>query len=112
MNEAQRARVAGYLGLAQRAGKIAAGDTAAKTALLKGRACLLVLAEDASAAVREELLALAGSDVPVLFWPDKNDLGLIVGKSRRGALALLDEGFAGAIAKVLAPDTDTAVRRK
>lgn len=111
MNEAQRARVAGYLGLAQRAGKIAAGDTAAKTALLKGRACLLVLAEDASAAVREELLALAGS-VPVLFWPDKNDLGLIVGKSRRGALALLDEGFAGAIAKVLAPDTDTAVRRK
>lgn len=102
MNEVQRRRIAGYLGLAQRAGKIAAGDAMAKTALATGRACLLILAEDAAPAVKRELLALAGEEVPVLVWPDKTDLGLIVGKSRRGALALSDEGFARAIAKVLA----------
>lgn len=102
MNEEQRRRIAGYLGLAQRAGKIAAGDAAAKTALSKGKAWLLVLAEDAADGVKAELRALAGEEVPVLFWPDKRDLGLIVGKSRRGALALTDEGFARAIEKVLA----------
>ena len=104
MNEEQRRRVAGYLGLAQQAGKIAAGDGAAKTALEKRKACLLVLAEDASAAVKQELAALAGEQIPVLYWPDKNDLGLIVGKSRRGAVALTDEGFARAILKVLGPN--------
>ena len=102
MNEEQRRRIAGYLGLAQRAGKIAAGDSAAKTALVKGKAELLVLAEDAADSVKAELQALAGEEVPVLLWPDKSDLGLIVGKSRRGALALTDEGFARAILKVLA----------
>lgn len=101
MNEAQYRRIAGYLGLAQRAGKIAAGDAAAKTALIKGRAHLLVLAEDAADSVKRELTALAGESVPQLYWPDKADLGRIVGKSRRGALVLNDEGFARAIAKVL-----------
>ena len=101
MNEEQRRRIAGYLGLAQRAGKVAAGDSAAKTALIKGKARLLVVAEDAADSVKDELRALAGEEVPLLFWPDKNGLGLIVGKSRRGALALTDEGFARAIGKVL-----------
>ena len=102
MNDNQRRRIAGYLGLAQRAGKIAAGDSAAKTALIKGKAFLLVLAEDAADSVKDDLTALAGEEVPLLWWPDKADLGLVVGKSRRGALALTDEGFARAILKVLA----------
>lgn len=102
MTEAQRKRIASYLGLAQKAGRVAAGDAAARTALTQGKAFLLVLAEDAAPTVRQELLALAGEEIPVLYWPDKTDLGRIVGRSRRGALALNDEGFARAIAKVLA----------
>lgn len=101
MNAEQKQKIAGYLGLAQRAGKIAAGDGAAREALLHGRASLLVLAEDAAESVRRELTALAGEDVPVLLWPDKNQLGLVVGKSRRGALALLDAGFSRAILKTI-----------
>ncbi|MDO4733492.1 MAG: ribosomal L7Ae/L30e/S12e/Gadd45 family protein [Bacillota bacterium] len=101
MDEQQKARLAGYLGIAQRAGKIAAGDTPAKEALQHKKASLLVLAEDASPQVKEELLALAGDRVPVLSWPDKADLGRLVGKSRRGALALLDSGLAKAMLKVL-----------
>ncbi|MBQ6807658.1 MAG: ribosomal L7Ae/L30e/S12e/Gadd45 family protein [Firmicutes bacterium] len=106
MNEQQKARLAGYLGIAQRAGKIAAGDMLAKEALQRKKASLLVLAEDASSTVREELLALAGDKVPVLSWPDKEDLGRLVGKSRRGALALLDPGLAKAMLKVL----DTTIK--
>jgi len=101
MTEPCRERIAGYLGLAQRAGKIAAGDTAAQEALRKGKAFLLVLAEDAAPQVQEEMRTLAGDNTPVLMWPDKVDLGRIVGKSRRGAVALLDEGFAKAICKLL-----------
>lgn len=104
MNETQQKRIANYLGLAQRAGKIAAGDIAARTALQKGKAYLLVLAADAAPMVRRELLELAGERIPSLDWPDKDSLGRIVGKSRRGALALLDEGFSLAIAKVLASE--------
>ena len=102
MDERQKERLGGYLGIAQRAGKIAAGDTLAKEALLRGKAFLLVLAEDSSPQVREELLALVGDELPVLFWPDKCDLGRLVGKSRRGALAVLDSGLAKAMLKVLA----------
>ncbi len=101
MDKEQRQRIANYLGLARKAGKILAGDVAAKEALLKGRATLLVIAADTAPKVREELIALAGEDVPILDWPDKDDLGRIVGMSRRGALALLDPGFAKAVGKVL-----------
>ena len=101
MNEQVKQKIAGYIGLAQRAGKIAAGDASAKDALLHGRAQLLVIADDASEKVKQELIDLAGDDIPVIFWDNKNDLGRIVGKSRRGALALLDKGFAQAINKLL-----------
>ncbi len=100
MNEQQRTRLGGYIGIAQRAGKAAAGDVSAREALLKGKASLLVLAADASAQVRRELLDLA-EDLPVVEWPDKLDLGRLVGKSRRGAVAILDQGLAKAMVKVL-----------
>lgn len=105
MNEQQKTRIANYLGIAQKAGRIAAGDASAKEALLKKRGFLLVLAEDASVQVKKELLALAG-EMPVLTWPDKVSLGYLLGKSRRGAVVVLDQGFANAILKVLAVQTD------
>lgn len=101
MNEQQRQRLSGYIGIAQRAGKIAAGDMLAREAVRKGKACLLVVAEDAAPQVRQELESLAGNDIPVLFWPDMIDLGRLVGKSRRGALAVLDSGLAKAMLQVL-----------
>lgn len=108
MNERQKDRLAGYIGIAQRAGKIAAGDTLAKEALRRRKACLLILAEDISPQVRDELLFLAGPALPVLFWPDKCDLGRLVGKSRRGALAVLDAGLAKAMQKVLTGSSENS----
>ena len=107
MKDSERKKIAGYLGIAQRAGKIAAGDAAAKESLLHGKAYLLVLAEDAAEKVKTELSALAAGRIPILLWPDKDDLGRIVGKSRRGALTLLDEGFARAIQKTLSDTSAT-----
>ena len=102
LNEKQISRIAGDLGIARKAGQIAAGDNLTKDALQKGKAFMLVLAEDAAPSVREELTAMAEEqELPVLSWTDKIDLGLIIGKSRRGALAVLDKGFADAINKVV-----------
>lgn len=108
MNEQQRKRLGGYIGIAQRAGKIAAGDTPAREALRKGKAYLLVVAEDAAPVVRRELESLAGDTIPVLFWSDMIDLGRLVGKSRRGALAVLDLGLAKAMLQVAEVPLPTA----
>ncbi|MCR4963181.1 MAG: ribosomal L7Ae/L30e/S12e/Gadd45 family protein [Firmicutes bacterium] len=93
-------KIAGYLGIAQKAGKLAAGDMAAANALRQGRAFLLVLAADAGPQVKEELFSLLG-DTPLIYWKNKSDLGKIVGKSHRGAAAVLDEGLAAAIRKAI-----------
>ena len=101
-NETQLSRIAGYLGIAQKAGKIVAGDNLAKEALIKKKAELLVLANDAAQWVKDELISLAEAEsVPMVFWPDKTGLGLLVGKSPSGALVVLDKRFAKAIVKVI-----------
>ena len=94
-------RIGNYLGLAQKAGKIAAGDQNAHAALKSNKAFLLVLAADVAESVRKELLPLAeASATPVIIWPeDKIALGLLLGKSKRGAVAVTDQGFAEAILK-------------
>ncbi len=93
-------KISGYLGIAQKAGKLAAGDLAAAKALRQGDAFLLVLAADAAPQVKEELLLLRG-DTPFIYWKNKSELGKAVGKSPRGAAAVLDEGLAAAIRKTI-----------
>lgn len=91
-------KIADYLGLAQKAGKIAAGDRAVLQAVKKSGAFLVIIAGDIAPTVREELLqALDGRGLPVFHWRDKASLGLMTGKSPRGALAVLDKGFAKVI---------------
>lgn len=98
----QRRRIAGYLGIARKAGCITAGDQMVKEALLKNQLHLLVLAADVAESVRSELIRLAEQrEVAILVMASKEELGLIVGKSRRGALGVLDPGFAAAIKKVM-----------
>ena len=102
IDDAIEARIAGYIGIAQKAGKIAAGDMLTQEALKANKATMLLIAADAAASVKEELLPQAErKNLPVLEWKDKDSLGLVVGKSRRGALALCDAGFTKAILKVL-----------
>ena len=73
-----------------------------KEALQKKKVELVVIADDAAEIVKTEIISLAQKRrVEVLFWPNKVNLGLIVGKSQRGSLALLDAGFASAIKKLL-----------
>ncbi len=101
MNANAQERILNYLGLAQKAGKLAAGDGATLNAVRDGSAHLVVCAGDVAPSVQRELeAALDQKNLPVISLADKQRLGRAVGKSHRGMVAVLDAGFAGAILKM------------
>jgi len=96
----QDAKLASYLGLAQKAGKIASGDAAVSTALNKKQVKAVFVAYDTAQSVLDELFKLP-SAATFYRWNIKSELGRLVGKSPRGCLAVLDEGFYKAILKII-----------
>lgn len=96
------------LGLAQKAGRVASGETAAEYAVRSGEARLLIAAEDASAGSRKRLLDRAAyRKIPALVWGDKESLGRAVGKNERAGLVITEEGFARQIAELIRQDKNT-----
>lgn len=88
------------LGLAQKAGKLASGDFAVKSALKSGKAKLLVVAADAAENSKKDMFYLAElSSVKVFEGLTRTQLGLAIGKAKRTAIAVLDVNFAKMIAK-------------
>lgn len=90
------------IGLGQRSGKLMSGDYAVKNALARGRAKLLVIAVDAAGRTRQELVGMAGSkNIPTISYGSKEELGRLIGKSPRSAVAFTDEhmvrGILGAL---------------
>ncbi|MGI5891484.1 MAG: RNase P modulator RnpM [Bacillota bacterium] len=95
-------KIANYIGLAQRAGKIIAGDAMAISAVKSKKAKLVIVANDAATQVKRDFeMACESRKINVYYWQNKVVLGYIVGKSARGALAILDAGFAMVIEKML-----------
>ena len=89
-------KIRGYIGIAQKAGKVVAGGTMVLEALKRKDVALVIIAEDAAESVNEEIQKACGT-VTVIRWQTKAELGLYTGKSPRGAIAILDKGFAKAI---------------
>lgn len=91
------------LGLCQRAGKAASGDAAARQALRKGTADLLIIAADASERTQSRWLDLAErSGVPCYRVGTRDDLGSALGKEHRAAVAIQSHDFAQGIIGALA----------
>ena len=83
------------LGLAQKAGKIASGDFAVKSALKGGKVKLLIIASDASDNSKKDIYYLAGLySVKTIEILDREQLGMVIGKAKRTAIAVLDANFA------------------
>jgi len=90
------------IGMGQRAGKLISGNFAVKDALAKARVKLLVIAEDAADRTRRELSGLAGlKDIPVISYGSKEELGSLIGKSPRSAVAFTDDAMARRILGML-----------
>jgi ribosomal protein L7Ae-like RNA K-turn-binding protein len=89
------------LGLAQKAGKLVSGDTAVRVCVKAGKALLLLLASDVSENSRRQFVGMATiGALPVLMIPlGKHELGRVIGKGQRTAVAVLDRGFSEIIKK-------------
>lgn len=95
-----RKRILNLIGLATKARKIASGEFSTEKAVKSGKACLVIVAEDASDNTRKKFANMCTYyRVPIWFFGKKDELGHGMGKEMRASLAVLDEGFAGAMAK-------------
>lgn len=92
--------IAFALGLAQKAGKVASGDFAVRSALKSGKAKLLIVAADAAPNSKKDMYYLAEvAGVEVLELLTRDQLGFAIGKAQRTALAITDFNFAKMLKK-------------
>jgi ribosomal protein L7Ae-like RNA K-turn-binding protein len=95
-------RIAGLLGLAQKAGKLALGSDAVEKALRQRKIYVLVFAEDASQATTGQLETLAmKNDVPVFYLSSRDELGKLVGREALAVLGIIDSSFANGITRLI-----------
>ena len=93
-------KVLSLLGLAQKAGKIAGGETQVLESIRDGTAMCVVIAKDASDTSRKMYMDKCKYyEVPFVYYADRETLGRAVGKDLRSALAIKDEGLCRALKK-------------
>ena len=93
-------KVLGFLGLLAKAGALAYGTFATEKAVKSGKACLVIIATDASENTKKDICNLCdGHDVPYRVWMSRMQLGTQLGKGERTILAVTDSGFAAALTK-------------
>lgn len=103
-------KIFNLLSMAQRAGRIASGDFAVAKAVQGKNARLLLVAKDASEETKKRYRQMAaGAKIEIFYLGDRELLGHCIGKDFRAAAAVLDAGFANAIAKHCRSDSDTGV---
>lgn len=97
------------LGFAQKAGKVISGDTAAQEAILRGKAKLVIVAEDAAQSTRNNFLHLSNRQgVKVIFYAKKEVLGHYIGKPPRAVVVVTETGFARSIQEAMERKTKRA----
>ena len=105
MGTSRRAKALALLGIAQRAGAIVKGTEAARRALRKGEARLILTAEDGSETQRRKVLALARNrEVPCRELGDRNELGAAVGSGPLTVIGITGAGFAKELQQRLGRD--------
>ena len=90
------------LGMSFKAGKLALGESAARKALLSGKAELVIFAADCADNTRKKLeLLCKEQNTPIIIFSVKENLGKALGKDGKAVLALTDKGFAEAVKKII-----------
>lgn len=88
------------LGIATKAGKIVTGEFSTEKAVKEGKACIVVIAADASDNTKKKFRNMCDYyHVTMKEFADKDLLGKACGKEFRASLAVTDTGLAKAIEK-------------
>ena len=89
------------LGLCQRAGKLASGETGCLNAVRDSSAELIIIAEDASDNTKKRFTDSARFyNRKLIVIGDKSELGRATGKEERAVLCVIDIGFAKKILEI------------
>ena len=97
------------IGIAKKAGKIAAGEFQTENAVKSGKASLVIISAEASDNTKKKFRNMSTFyDVPVYFYGGKVELGAAIGCEFRASLAVLDEGLSRSIEKKLQMELDGA----
>lgn len=84
-----------FIGLARKAGAVAAGEGPAGQAVKKGKAYLVLTAHDASLnTIKKIRAAINGKNIPLVGFGNKERLGHMLGKTFISVIAVTDRGFA------------------
>ena len=95
-------KILGTLGLAMKAGDVVSGEFMTEKAIRDGSACLVIVAEDASANTKKNFRDSCNYyKVSYAEFGDKISLGNAIGKEFRASLAVTNKGFATSIGKNL-----------
>ncbi len=101
-------KILSLVGLATKAGKTVSGEFSTEKSVKSGKACLVLVARDASENTRKKFRNMCEFyEVPLYFLSDKECLGRAIGKEFRASLAVQDDNFAKAIVKALDALADT-----
>ena len=98
-NPKERQRLMSLLGIAQKAGKIASGEQACELAIREGKACTVLLSQDASATTEKKFSNRCFCYQVPLYRTDstKEEIGRAIGKGYRSVLAICEPGLASSI---------------
>jgi len=98
-----RERILGFLGLANKSGKIISGGSLVSDAIRSGnKPGLVLVATDVSEAIGKRIETLAGFNrIPCVCIMTKDDFGAILGKAPRSAVAVRSGGFVKQLVSVI-----------
>lgn len=103
-------KVYSMIGMAERAGRAASGEFSTEKAIKSGKACLVIIASDASENTRKHFSDMcAYRNIPICIYGNREELGYAIGKEMRVNLAITDKGLADSIRKRI-EETDAELR--
>ncbi len=97
-----RSKALSLIGFAKKSGNLVSGVNTCTFAIGKGKAKLVILAEDISAGSEKKILKeIRKKGIPYIKYSTIDELSHIAGESGRSVFAVLDKGFAESILREL-----------
>ena len=98
-------KVASFLSICMKAGKIGAGERVCEIALRNGSARLVILAGDASGNTKKKFEQKTFYyRVPLLTVGTKDEISRCIGKENRAVFVITDESLAGNVIRIVKGD--------
>ena len=95
-------KIYSFIGLARKAGAVQTGEELVVKAIRRKKACLVIIANDASMNTRGKIEhALKGTGIPMFLFGDKEKLGHALGKPFFSAIAITDNGFSERVKEMI-----------